>query len=463
VLRRVLIRAALAVAVAACLAVAGCSDDEGTPATGPNAERSSAAPAIRVHHGPGGARLVTRNGRSVLLRGASVSTLLDYHDRTPTPLDAGDYRQMAGMGLNVVRLAFNWGRVMPEPGRLDDGYLAELERHARWAAEAGLYVIVDSHQDRYAAGLSPDESDGAPRWAVQTDGASCAEPQPGGYTTCAARAAGAFFSNRDVAGRGLQDWYADALIAASRAVRDNERVIGLELYNEPVDTSAMPPGEFERERLWPFYGDLIDRLRGDGERRLILFQGQATRTHTDADPVAERFSDDPQLVYAPHVYTDVFRPGFPGAGLRRRLEQSYRAARREADAYHAALLIGEWSGAVGGPFEPYRRWNLDIQDELAVGSLVWQWTQPDEGYGWRVVTPDGRPLPGSSIAADMSRPHAITVPGRLVAQALRGDALQLVVDAPEHGGTARVWNGRRAVSVRVPAGDRRATLRVPLG
>ncbi|MGI8557377.1 MAG: hypothetical protein ACR2ND_03540 [Solirubrobacteraceae bacterium] len=57
-------------------------------------------------------------------------------------------------------------------------------------------------------------------------------------------------------------------------------------------------------QLWPFYKRMISGRRADGEWRMIWFDPTSIRDLTDRDEAAARFSTNPDLVYAPHIYTD---------------------------------------------------------------------------------------------------------------------------------------------------------------
>lgn len=92
---------------------------------------------------------------------------------------------MRQLGLQVVRLELSWSLLEPRPGVYDQAYLARIEQVVGWAAEEGVYVLLDMHQNAYsryvgradparlplpggtAVGLNPrtEPSDGpAPSW-----------------------------------------------------------------------------------------------------------------------------------------------------------------------------------------------------------------------------------------------------------------------------------------------------------
>lgn len=458
--------AVLRTLIAGSLALAGVGTVTTSAAPNPVREARATLAAPLPALGPGdalgvadssdGRVLQAADGRRVLLRGANVNALIDYGGAHETvPVTDADARQAAALGFNVVRLGVSWSRIAPAAGTFDATYLDQIRTTARRFVDAGVYVLLDLHQDRYAAGLGPsgDESDGAPAWAATTDGQSDAKDSGGHpyYGTMASRvAAGHFFANDPVAGRGLQDHYADAVAQVAAVGEDlGPGLAGVELYNEPVDPLATDPeatDTFTAERLHPLYRRLITRLRGpDGTgpgggayRGPIWFEGHATRTQTDDDRAAARFSDDPNLVYGPHVYTDVYN-GRIGEATRARLEASFDHAAREAAVYGAALAPTELPGASGGPWEEHRAETLRHLDRLGAGGMVWVWKQhPTANYGWGVLNADGTLRTDSAIARDYGRARLVATSAPVRSATWSGGTLTVTTTG---AGTVELWDG----------------------
>jgi hypothetical protein len=220
----------------------------------------------------------------------------------------------------------------------------------------------------------------------------------------------------------------------SRTLRDHRRLLGLELMNEPTFGSTGSP-QFEREQLWPFYNRMIDGLRRDGETRMIWFEPNIVRDVIDFDPgQPEPFSDDGNLVYAPHIYTGVFNGGDLD-----QLRASYAAAAEEAAVYEAPWVDGEWGGGADPAGEERLVANLDLQNDYVIGSGFWMWKQRPGFYDWHTVEPDGSLRQDSMRAQQLSRPHLDAAPGRIVAT--EWDGRGLVSTVRGKGGTARAWSG----------------------
>lgn len=407
----------------------------------PTARASDPVPAAKRTASPhvamsgGSYYIADRKGRQLLLRGINSNALVHYPDyfRQTVPLRRSDIREMAALGFNFLRLPINWSLLEPAPGAYSRPYLRRIERIVDWAEAEGMWVLVDFHQDRYNRNLRPgDEADGAPDWATLTDGKPCEEAF---FTSpCSIAAYDNFWTNAVVAGKPLQAHYRAAMKEVSRRLRDHPRLLGLELMNEPTFGSIGSP-RFEREQLWPFYDRMIDGLRRDGEKRMIWFEPSILRDVIDVDPGgAESFSDDGNLVYAPHIYTGVFNDGDLD-----RLRGSYAAAAEEAAAYGAPWVDGEWGGGNDPAGEERLVANLDLQDEYLAGSGFWMWKQQPGFYDWHTVEPDGSLRQDSMRAQNLSRPHLDAAPGRILKTRWNGHGLVSTVRGG--GGTVRAWSG----------------------
>lgn len=433
--------------VALCIAVAAPSPAVAASRARVRPRPSPPVPRALPHvvHRAGEAYIADQRGRFLFLRGVAANALIQYASdfQEEVPATAQDFAEMAALGFDVVRLPVSWSRIEPEPGQFDPGYLEQIAQLVRWAQSAGLYVWVDMHQDRYNRNLWPgQEVDGAPDWATITDGVPCLALEA--TTACAQAAAQNFWDDAQVAGEGLQEHYLQALLAVSRRLRSDRSLLGIELMNEPTPGFVAPPA-FERLELWPFYQRMIAGLRQDGEHRMLWFEPNLLRDVTDVDSGAPApFSGDPDLVYAPHIYTEVFSPPQQPSGVKAHLRASFQTAELEARAYGAPLVDGEWGGGAGGSWEQWMSDELDLQDQYVVGSAFWIWKQQPGFYNWQTVQIDGSLRPDSMRAQMLSRPHPDAVPGVLESISYTPGLLRVRVTG--HGGIALLWSGTEVLA-----------------
>jgi endoglycosylceramidase len=104
---------------------------------------SSEAPRWHIS----GGFLHAPDGRAVILRGANLSGA---QKQSPylDPAGSDDYRHLHDdWGMNAIRFVMTWAAVEPDRGRYDDAYLDQVAERLRWAEAAGLWVVLDMHED----------------------------------------------------------------------------------------------------------------------------------------------------------------------------------------------------------------------------------------------------------------------------------------------------------------------------
>jgi endoglycosylceramidase len=353
-------------------------------------------------------------------------------DQSTAPASGDDFAQMRALGFDVVRLVLNWSQLEPTPGVYSGVYLARVAQVVGWARQQGISVILDMHQDQYSRYILPAAkgsapagctssggSDGAPAWAVQTDGkAGCALYGIDELNPAESQAFYNFWHNAPVAaparnapGPGLQDHYIGALAVLARRFQNTPAVLGYELMNEPQPGSsgALPAGngyEASAQDLYPFYTRAIEALTGvrDGRptcpaaqptsltgacaypklatvaRQQIFFEPIAYRNLLDFSLQASApFSSYPNLVFAPHVYTDAFTieqdllglPVKPG-GFPPDFTFGYQTAETEAQAMHAAVFVTEFGDSASSDSTILAN-ELAAQDATQTGGTLWAW------------------------------------------------------------------------------------------
>jgi endoglycosylceramidase len=267
---------------------------------------------------------------------------------------------------------------------------------------------------------------------VQTDGKpACALEGINELNPAEAAAFENFWQNAPVPGPqgaapgpGLQDHYLGALSALARRFEHDPAVVGYELMNEPQPGSlgSVPVADAYQasaQELYPFYRRAIEALTGvrDGlptcpaaqptslagtcaypaqagvHQQSIYFEPLAYRNLVDFSlQVSRPFSSYPNLVFAPHIYTDAFTieqeflglPAKPG-GFPPSFTFGYQTAQAEAQAMHAAVFVTEFGdGASTDPTVLTKE--LAAQDATRTGSTLWAWKglSNAEGSCWCV-------------------------------------------------------------------------------
>lgn len=486
------LRTFVATLVAMSLATSGCGDDDGAGGTQP-------LPALHATRGanPG---VFDALGRQVILRGINLNALGDYYQASPQlpavfDFDPLWFSDMAAQGFNVVRLIISWSALEPERGRIDREYLARIRTAVEAAAEAGVYVVLDMHQDAWGKYIATPEGtvcppnsepaigwDGAPQWATITDGAStCRNPGSRENAPAVIEAFRNFYADRDgIMGRLVATW-----AEVAREFAGDSNVAGYDLLNEPHYVELPRPET--ATQLGTFYGRAIDAIRAaeqeaGGFAHIIFFEPLIHFPVPGSTPPLD-FTEDTNMVFAPHTYAESFNPVA--------LAQVFPIMQRTAERYQTTFWVGEygWFGDPAQDLEPLRRFG-QFEDRYGVGSTWWQWLQacgdphhlsglvasgifaptPDQigtqqtQYHF-IYCPEGtysEPIPEFRLI--LARPRPLAAPGRIVkvesdadagTMLLEGDASGAAPDAP-----LSIWAPARDLAVPQLSGTGLGTVEV---
>jgi endoglycosylceramidase len=403
-------------AVALALAAVGAL----LAALAPSAQGAASFLSVGRVGGPSGiAQIVDPAGREVLLKGVNVDGLVDYFrpdlarsypiapaayangacpadDPTVEGVDICnyDFAQLAPLGYDVIRLNISWSLLEPTPGSVDATYLDRVAQVVAWAREAGVYVVMDMHQDawsKYVYTRSSDSCvaplqairgfDGAPLWASEHVVPACAL---NGVRELDAAVQEDFQKLYDDAaapdGIGLQEHYANAVLALAQRFWREPTVAGYEIINEPSPGFNAVPGEVDATELFPFYGKVVNHVVSGlpGFRQLFFIEPNVERDVTDQSAIVtpwSTYSPYPNVVYAPHVYTGVFtldqqvasRRFFPSEG-------GYMSAISDAKALGLPLWIGEFGNNPADDGAVLRT-SYELQDRFGLGGALWLWKE----------------------------------------------------------------------------------------
>jgi endoglycosylceramidase len=415
------------------LALAACGGDD-TPPRDPYAPLDSDGIHLRDADG----RIALLHGINARVDGVFDVTFTD--GRIPVeevpPLTADDCRRMRALGFDHLRLPINWSGVEPARDVYDESYLARVDAAIACAADAGLLVVVDLHQDAYSKEIGED---GAPLWAIVPPPQMLLE---GPLTDLGERRASAqvnaafdsFFAAGDP--NGLQAEFIAMLEHVARRYADHPAVIGFEIFNEPTVGFAL---------VDQFHIRAAAALRIAAPRKLVFFEPSAIRNFIDGVPTSPAPFPTGGAVYAPHIYTFVFYEDQSRMENLQpaELEPSIVAARAEAAAWGTPLWVGEYGV---GPTTPNADLWIGVENELFDRHLVsrafWLWKEQSQGswgvYDWDAVGETWTERP--QVVGWVSRVRAERIAGDVVEN--RWDrttgVLQLAVTPGSTGGTPHV-------------------------
>lgn len=406
----------------------GCVPGTPPPVTGAPAGDPAWLTAVR---GPD-AGIYDEFGRQVVLRGVNLNHLGDYFESDPrlpttSPLTEDDWADLEAQGVGVVRLVTNWSAWQPTRGVLDTDYLARVDAAVATAADHGIHVVLDMHQDAWSKYVftPADETcppgtrhqigwDGAPQWATFTDGFPTCTPDAREDSPAVRRAWENFYGNRDGIRTELSELW--GTLAAHYA--DNPTIAGFDLLNEPgpgFDSTGSLEG------LTAFYREAIAAIRAaersvDGRGHIVFFESTVHGNFVPFD-----FSDDPNLVWAPHNYAESIGPKIFGL-----MDLLFGAQELLRAGYGTAMWTGEYGFFGDDDAEKMARYAPLDDAALArsgAGGTWWQWEQecgdphdvgpaypPSEEW---VLDQIGRCGNSRSGLVCSDRPYPRAVPGRL--------------------------------------------------
>lgn len=373
---------------------------------------SDGAPNGGVGYEPSPRFITDVQGRALILHGVNVSNSSKFDPRRLPNIDASDAERIARRwGFNGVRYLIFWDAVEPNKGDFDEAYLEAVEKDIDLLASEGIFVILDMHQDVYAAKFC---CDGAPDWAIRDDGLPFTL-QPSwflNYFQPAVQRAFDNFWDADGPHADLQEHYALSWQAVAQRFRDHPAVLGYDIMNEPFPGSDVSPTEilgsvdpesrspqFDREKLQPFYERMISAIREVDHDSWIFYEprfgGPGNGGRSYLGPFDDPREGAPRIVNFPHLYSTNFELSQNYDPETDPFLENWEVERgREAEAFGGPLLIGEWglSPSAGGAYELYRA-SVELADRTTSGWFFWSY----DGGGWGLWNPDGTDAPHAEI------------------------------------------------------------------
>lgn len=228
-------------------------------------------------------------------------------------LSSEDIVYLQKWGFNFVRLGVMWQAVETAPGVFDLDYLEKVDAIIRQLGEAGIYTLVDAHQDVMLRKLC---GEGAPSFYFKDLDTSCdynlwskamgflgfcktmksfdltygddgfptlesclKHPFPEYYQTVEASSAfEQLYNNTD----GVLDHFLGFWDSVTGYFKGNPYVIGYDVFNEPLaanwwrDISYLFPQKFDREVLTAFYEKANTVIRQHTTEQQVFFEPPQT-------------------------------------------------------------------------------------------------------------------------------------------------------------------------------------------
>jgi endoglycosylceramidase len=307
-----------------------------------------------------GTKFIDSFGRQVILNGinkVNKNQKMNYTDND----SISSFEHLAKFGFNCIRLGIIWDGVEPQPGIYDEKYLDKIEERINWAAQNGIYVLLDMHQDLYSVLYS----DGAPVWATLNEN----QPHVAGaiwsdaYFSSPAvqKAFDNFWANKPASdGIGLQDHYTNMWQHIARRFGNHKNVIGYDIMNEPFNGSQ---GTYILPRILEEFARLYAEETGK-----VLSQSEVMEIWADEN---RRF-DALAMMQDSGKYSRVFDVA---TELSQQFEkntlqpmfQHVSSAIREVDSTHILFLEHAYFGNTGirSGIEPVRSRNGEVDQLVA--------------------------------------------------------------------------------------------------
>ncbi len=342
--------------------------------------------------------------------------------------DEADIADLASRGFTLIRLGIIWAAIEPLPGEYDNDYLNWVESQLDLISEAGMFAILDAHQDLY----SQSYSDGAPPWATLTSHEFAAtDLWSDAYLASPAvhEALDNFWANTaGPGGVGLQDRFAAMWAHVAQRLGNHPAVVGYDLLNEPTPGSAAPKifanligvfaaatgqdpevlaadfsdpeakfgqldhlndegvhrrigdalqplvAAFETELVDPFFAKVVSSIREVDPTTLIL------REHNYfanlGIPSGQPPLEDNNWVYSPHGYDLTVDTPAIALSSNTRAGTIFTRAHETAQRLDVPVIVGEWGALSLGPgISDHGTFLQNLFDELGWSWTYWVWQE----------------------------------------------------------------------------------------
>lgn len=338
---------------------------------------------------------------------------------------------LAARGFSLIRLGVIWAAVEPEPGQYDQDYLDWVGEQIDLIHGAGMFALLDSHQDLY----SQTYGDGAPGWAtLSSQTFQATEMWSDAYLSSPAlhESLDLFWANATgPGGIGIQDRFAAMWAHVAKRFANHPALLGYDLLNEPAPGSAAPEvfmtligafaqitgqepeqvfadfndpeakfaqlGLLEDEAVHRKVGDVVHPIVASFETDFVApFMAKvaaAVRAVDQTNIIAREHSyfanmgvpsgqpalPDHAWVYSPHGYDLTVDTSAIALSSNTRAATIFARHKETQDRLNVPVIVGEWGALdLGSGVTPHGRFLLDLFDSYGWSWTYWCW---QEGFG----------------------------------------------------------------------------------
>jgi len=280
--------------------------------------------AGKLHVDPSSRTLRDENDRQVTLHGVNVVYKMAPYIPDTDKFDAQDsladedIANLKKWGLNLVRLGVMWEAVERKAGTYDDAYLKKIDRLITRLGEAGIYTLVDAHQDVLAREIC---GEGFPDFYAKeiTDMGTycigqntdwllaplykatgfCKSMKDYGFKyddngdplikDCQKNMFGMYYTSPESLSvfralymntNGLADKFVNYWAEVATTLSKNEYVVGFDPINEPSPSwtsisdlvGTLMPGAFDANNLAPLYTRINEKIQKADKEGLLWFE-----------------------------------------------------------------------------------------------------------------------------------------------------------------------------------------------
>lgn len=344
-------------------------------------------PATTVTGTDGRVYMADAQGRALQFRGfnSGKEMTAQVAEVTPALMDTA-----ADSGFNLLRLSWQWHKLEPTDDGWDEAYLDQVVAALDLAAERGISVVLDNHQDVFGPAFG---GNGVPEWATRDDGLPfTVDPGDPWFIATLQPAVQAAWEHLYEDADLRQEQVESVLHVVERVV-GHPALLGYDLLNEPF--GKMRPGEdlitaaarVEPTQLTAMYQRLADAIRTVDTGSWIFVHPPNLATlgvRTSLGPI-----DDPKLAYFPHFYELGLESGEPYDPASTFHASWEGVIGHYPEAHDVPSLVGEWGlpdPAIGGAETSIDR-SLAVMERIGSGWTVFSWCT---GAGYCVLDDQGR-------------------------------------------------------------------------